>query len=217
MGAKTVAGQLQQRPSPEEGDVIKRKWWKFYKEVPGDLDKIGISGDLTFKDTEKSDYVCLGVWGRQGANKYLLDIVHDRMNFNQQLNEFKILCAKWPNATAKWIEDAANGAALVSVVKGKIPGVIAVKPTGSKLARAEAIAPQAEAGNIYLPDPTYQKHIDSGLAQKVLDLIEEWAVFPNGNHDDRVDMTSLGVSQLTEGLDFDWEPVSLTGESKWLR
>lgn len=216
MGSRTAAGQLQQRPSPEEGDVIKRGWWKFYKELPGDMETFGISADLTFKDTEKGDYVAFGCWGARGANKYLVDIDHDKMNFNNQLIRFAQFCAKHPMAMAKWIEDAANGAALVAVVTGKIPGVIAVVPKGSKIARAESIAPQAEAGNIYLPDPTYEPHIQSGLAQKVLDFMEEWAVFPNGNHDDRVDMTSLGVSQLSDGMTWDMELVSLTGESKWI-
>lgn len=216
MGSKAWAGQGQQRPAPQEGNIVKRAWWKFYREAPGDLDKVGIAGDLTFKDTEKSDFVALLTWGRRGANKYLLDIDHEQMDFNEQLRRFARMCSKWPNATAKWIEDAANGAALVAMVKKTIPGVIPVSPQGSKIARAEAIAPQIEAGNIYLPDPTYQPHIDSGLAQKVLDFIEEWAVFPNGANDDRVDASSLGISQLTEAVSYDWEPVSLTGPSKWL-
>ena len=59
-----------------------------------------------------------------------------------------------------------------------MPG--AVKPTkGRKLARATAVSPLVEAGNVYLPHPEY--------APRVNDFIEECAAFPNGAHDDQVD------------------------------
>jgi len=50
---------------------------------------------------------------------------------------------------------------------------------GGKVARAQAIAPLVEAGNVYLPHPDF--------APWVNDFIEECAAFPNGAHDDQVD------------------------------
>ena len=47
------------------------------------------------------------------------------------------------------------------------------------MARAAAISPLIEAGNVYLPHPLY--------APWVNDFIEECAAFPNGAHDDQVD------------------------------
>jgi predicted phage terminase large subunit-like protein len=47
------------------------------------------------------------------------------------------------------------------------------------VARAAAVSPLIEAGNVYLPHPQY--------APWVSDLIEECASFPNGAHDDQVD------------------------------
>jgi predicted phage terminase large subunit-like protein len=61
----------------------------------------------------------------------------------------------------------------------EIPGIIAVNPNGGKTARAQAISPLVEAGNVYLPHPDY--------APWVKDFIEECAQFPNGAHDDQVD------------------------------
>jgi phage terminase large subunit-like protein len=111
MGSQEAAGQLQQRPAPAEGNIIKRSWWKFYSELP-EFDVQCLSADLTFKDTVNSDFVVLQVWGRKGANKYLLDQVRARLSFTESLQAIKNLCAKWPNVQAKYIEDAANGAAL---------------------------------------------------------------------------------------------------------
>jgi predicted phage terminase large subunit-like protein len=53
-----------------------------------------------------------------------------------------------------------------------------VNPEGGKIARAAAVSPLIEAGNVYLPHPLY--------APWVTDFIEECAAFPNGAHDDQV-------------------------------
>jgi predicted phage terminase large subunit-like protein len=209
MGSQAVAGQLQQSPSPAEGNIFKRDKWKFYKEIPHDLTKAGISADLTFKEGKKNDFVVFECWGRRGADKYLLDLVRAKMSFNSQIIAFTAFCAKWPQAHSKWIEDAANAAALIDVLRTKIPGLIPVLPRGSKIFRAEAISPQQESGNLYLPDPS--------IAPWVLDYIEEHAVFPNGAHDDQVDATSLGVLKISEGYIDSWAPLSITGTSKWLK
>jgi Terminase RNaseH-like domain len=50
---------------------------------------------------------------------------------------------------------------------------------GGKIARATAVSPTIEAGNIYLLHPLW--------APWVNDFIEECAAFPNGVHDDQVD------------------------------
>jgi hypothetical protein len=61
----------------------------------------------------------------------------------------------------------------------EIPGLLPVNPSGGKIARAQAISPLIEAGNVYLPHPDY--------APWVNDFIEECVQFPNGAHDDQVD------------------------------
>ena len=89
------------------------------------------------------------------------------------------LSAKWPASLAKLIEDKANGSAVVQMLTHEIPGILAVTPQGGKVARATAVSPMIEAGNVCLPHP----HI----APWVNDFIEECAAFPNGTHDDQVD------------------------------
>jgi predicted phage terminase large subunit-like protein len=54
-----------------------------------------------------------------------------------------------------------------------------VNPAGGKLARAAAVSPLIEAGNVYLPHPQIRPWIK--------DFIEECVAFPNGAHDDQVD------------------------------
>ncbi len=205
---RTWVSLYQQRPAPADGEIVKRGWWKFYRELP-QFDTVIQSWDLTYKDSEQADFVVGQVWGRKGADKYLLDQVRARMSFTNTLQAFRTLTAKWPSSTAKYVEEAANGAALIDTLRKQIPGIIAVRPKGTKINRAQAVSPQIEAGNIYLPDPS--------MAPWVHDYLEEWAVFPNGKNDDQVDSTTQAISKLTDALPSNWVPIGLTQVSKWRR
>lgn len=192
MGAHTAAGQLQQRPSSAEGGAIKRKWLTdhVYNVIPAELDQTIQSWDLTFKDAASSDYVVGQVWGRKGADLYLLDQVRDRLDAPGTIAVLKSLSAKWPNATAKLIEDAANGPAVIALLRHTLTGIIPIKVNNTgKAARLQAVAPLMEAGNVHLP----------ANAQWAHDLIEELAAFPNGANDDQCDAMSQALSWLMAG------------------
>jgi len=184
------AGQYQQRPSPMEGGIFKRGWWKFYKEPPARFDEMLQSWDCSFKSASTSDYVVGQVWGRVGGEFYLLDQVRDRMDFTETLQAVRALTAKWPKARSKLIEDKANGQAVIDALKREIPGIIPVTPKESKEARAMAVQPFMEAGNVYLPDPS--------IAPWIHDFIEECAAFPNAAHDDQVDAMTQALNRLAQ-------------------
>lgn len=209
MGSTVWAGQGQQRPAPADGIIFKRQWYKYYKVIPDEFDKIALSADLTFKEGTSNDYTVLQVWGKKGASRYLLDQVRARMGFKVQIQSILSLCSKWPDLREKWVEQAANAEALLDVLKSEITGLILIPAKTSKRNRAEAIAPQFEAGNIYLPD--------ASIAHWIHDYTEELTIFDNGLHDDQVDATSLGIMKLSSGPNEDWMPVSITGTSKWLK
>ena len=81
------------------------------------------------------------------------------------------------------IEDAANGPAVCQLLQRQIPGLIAVRPSGSKVSRAHAVAPLLEAGQL-----AFRSGNDA--------LISELLGFPNGAHDDLVDAFCQGVIWL---------------------
>ncbi|HYW18495.1 MAG TPA: LAGLIDADG family homing endonuclease, partial [Nodularia sp. (in: cyanobacteria)] len=121
LGSYGYAGQHQQRPAPADGGHFKRSWWKYYKVLPDDFELIIQSWDCTFKDTNKSDYVVGQVWGKRGGQFYLLDQVRDRMDFPTTIAAIRALSAKYPNSTAKLVEDKANGPAVISSLEREIP------------------------------------------------------------------------------------------------
>jgi predicted phage terminase large subunit-like protein len=144
---------------------------------------------MTFKDNKGGDYVAGGVWARRGAQVFLLDQVHKHLSFTDTVTAFLALCAKWPQAARKLVEDSANGTAVIDSLTEKIPGIVPVQPRGTKYARANAVAPFVEAGNVHLPSREVALFDVDGY-------IDECAGFPNAAHDDQVDQTSQALDKL---------------------
>lgn len=181
----------QQRPSAAEGNEFKRSWWQYYDELPVKWQALDYrlgSWDCTFTDAQTSDYVVGTAWGVYGGRRYLLDMVRRRMTFTETLEAIAELHRKW-ECHGSAVESAANGHAIVQSFQGVIPGVYGVKVSGkSKIARARAVSPQVQGGNVYLP-----------ALSEIADLVvEEHAAFPNGKHDDIVDSVSQGLSELEQ-------------------
>ena len=111
------------------------------------------SWDMTFKKTTSGSFVTGQAWGRLQADKFLLDQVRGRWDFVETIGEVKLMSSKFPDTSAKYIEDKANGPAVISTLKREISGLIPYTPHGDKEARASAASPQAHSGNVYLPHP----------------------------------------------------------------
>ncbi len=190
LGAADYAAQHEQRPSPKGGQLFQRDWMRDrnrYRADPRDLaascDEVAIFMDCAFKGKKSNDPVALHVWGRRGADRFLLDRVHGRMGIVASRQALRDLAAKWPEATAKLIEDKANGPAVVEELGAELQGIIAFNPDpfGDKYARAEVAALTMEAGNLHVP-------LNAPWASEVL---EEWFGFPGRPHDEDVDCLSM--------------------------
>jgi predicted phage terminase large subunit-like protein len=187
VGAQTWASLYQGHPSPPDGGLFRRDVWRRWTKLP-DLAGATVvqSWDLAFKDTKTADFVVGQVWAQIGADCYLLDQVRGRWGFTETCDEILNLSAKWPQATAKYVEDKANGPAVIDALRHRVPGLIPVNPEGGKEARAAAVSPLVEAGNVHLP----------ARAPWVDGLIEEAAAFPNGTNDDQVDALTQALTKL---------------------
>lgn len=184
IGSRDWNALYRQQPSSESGDMFKKHFWRFYlpEEKPHRFDTISLSCDMAFKDTKTSDYVVMQVWGKLGIKHYLLDEVRERLSFLNSLKALSNLAAKWRNLDECLVEEKANGAAIIDTIRDRIPAVIPIVPKESKEARAAACAPLIEAGQVFLPVPEQNAWVQ--------DFIEEFAHFPKGKFDDRVDACS---------------------------
>ena len=154
LGTFGFAGQYQQAPSPRGGGMFKRDWWIFYDDLPSDLEEYAQSWDLSVKGGPGHDYVVGLVAARKGADIYLIDRVKGQFSFPETLVEIRRLSTQYPMTRSIFVEDTANGPAVIDTLKHEIPGIIAVSPQGDKMQRAVACVPRVEAGNVYLPRPT---------------------------------------------------------------
>lgn len=197
-GSRGWAGIYQGRPAPAEGTILLRKWWRYHSLMPRQkadgtmfapgVEEYLISMDCSFKDTSKSDYVCIQVWGRAGSRARLLAQIYERMDFPTAQGALLTVCAQWPQARVRLIEDTANGPAIMQSLRGVVGGLIPVTPQGSKEARVHAVSPFVEAGDVELPHPS--------LAPFTGAFIDQCAAFPNASHDDMVDTFSQAVERL---------------------
>lgn len=207
MGAQVAAAQLQQRPAPAGGNVFRRDWFAkrwMRKENPKwatipttDRDRYVVlpaffsgclSADCTFKDSAGADFVAIQAWGEAGSNFFLIDQINDRMGLPQTERCLEAMAARHPFCRAKLIEDKANGPAVEQTLRKKMSGIIMITPEGGKIARANAVSPLCEAGNVILPDESE--------ADWVAPTVEELITFPFARHDDRVDAFTQALNYL---------------------
>lgn len=200
LGSWGYSGQMQQDPVPAGGGMFPAAWWRFWtvgkhqaagarpqgcaslppRALPLKFDSLTMSVDCNFKDAATSDYVALEVWGRLGADSYLLHLFHERCGLVGTIAAIRAAHEAFPDIYSIVVEEAANGFAVVELLRSEIAGIIAVKPIGGKEARAAAIQPQIEAGNVFLPEDASWTH----------DFIAEFSKFPKGSNDDMVDACS---------------------------
>jgi predicted phage terminase large subunit-like protein len=111
----------------------------------------------------------------------------DRAKFPELLRVAKD-AYDWYRPGAVLIEDASAGTQIIQTFQETALPIIAVPALGSKLSRAEAITPLFESGRVVLPKS----------APWLDEWIEEHLAFPDGEHDDQVDTTSMALARLSK-------------------
>jgi predicted phage terminase large subunit-like protein len=196
----------QGRPTAQEGNMLKRDWWKWY-DTPSKMDITILSVDASFKDTSDSAKCSIQVWGRRDGYIYFLDNNTARMDFVTTIQAIINMLRKHPDISAKYIEDKANGSAIINVLNLKIGGFIPVSAdsgTGGKEARVSAVSPWIESGNVWLPRNT----------EWAGEFVEECASFPNGTYKDQVDAMSQALAKLAPAIGMDFNPWNATPDQR---
>jgi predicted phage terminase large subunit-like protein len=194
MGSYAFAGQHQQQPVPSSGGLLKREWFSprwahspsgAERPLPPKFDRVTMFVDASFKDSATSDLVAIGVFGSLGADQYMLKLAWERLAFTGTVWMIQKLRDEY-NVRGVYIEDRANGSAIIDTLKGKIPGIVPMEPLGGKESRIAAASVFIEAGNLILP----------AHATWLNDYISEACAFPRAAHDDAIDMTAYALNTL---------------------
>jgi predicted phage terminase large subunit-like protein len=196
LGSYATAGQLQQRPAPAEGGILKLKWLRYYHpDSTPRVDSVVISVDPALKDKEQNDFWAIQAWGIHGPNRYALRRYHERCDLSEAMQQIgdmhRWALERYPNGgVTVLIENAAAGPEAIKALKRRITGVIGWQAKGDKVQRAMAAQPVLEAGNVFVPgvEDAVGGKPDPGLTPGwVQAMLAEWTAFPNGAHDDDVD------------------------------
>jgi len=175
----------QQRPAPAEGTRVKWAWFGVYDSPPerlaGHAWRVVMSVDSARGDKDINDPSVVGVWAQTRTGHYLLDVWRDRVRYPQLKLQIEAMARRW-QPSAILIEKASSGIELLQdLAKESCLPCIECSPAGkSKEVRLDAAAPAIEAGRVHLP------HAALWLPEFKREII----TFPNGEHDDQVDMMS---------------------------
>jgi predicted phage terminase large subunit-like protein len=206
-GPREYESQIQQRPSAQEGSILKRNWWKYYdaEHPPLTFEFTVISVDCAFKDTDGSDYVAMQVWGEVHGKAYLREKIKARLDYVATKETLRALMKRYRQA-AVLVEDKANGSAVIADLRQDLTGILAVNPEGGKVARAYSVQGLLAGGKCYLP----ARQVNDGwqVDEMVEEFIAECASFPNATHDDEVDAFTQAMDKLRVMMTHGTEPAS---------
>ena len=193
------SAQYQQNPSSEEGAIVKRDWWKIWEEEdPPECEFLIQSWDTAFLKNQRSDYsACTtrGVFYREGptgnkmANLILLSAYKDRLEF-PELKKFALEYYQRWKPDAFIVEGKAAGMPLVFELRAQGIPVQEYTPArgNDKIARVNAIADLFASGIVWRPDKRFAEEV-----------VEEFASFPSGDHDDLVDSATQALIRFRRG------------------
>lgn len=191
------SSQYQQSPTPIGGGIVKEEWIRYYDTLPTDLEKYIITADLTFKGEKKNDYVSFQAWGKKGIYKYLIDVVRGKWSYSETKENFLTFCSKHPLASKKYIEDKANGPALISDLQKTINGLEAwptkiskIPVNIDKIQRMHLVSSDYENGVVLLPKNIVL--VDS-FVHEVTSFTDNGS--STGN-DDMVDASTMALIEL---------------------
>jgi predicted phage terminase large subunit-like protein len=197
-GSYAWAGQYQQRPSPRDGGIFQREWFKTASILPAGPKRTVRAWDVgaTKGGGDPSAGVrCTQVGTGEEATYYFTDAKVGQWSPAQFESHLKLTAAADTTAvTIRLPQDpGAAGKAYVQTLVKKLVGyaVKVIQPTGSKLTRATALATQAEAGNVFIlttGDPMRDAWIEP--------FLDELCTFPSGSHDDQVDAAADAFNEL---------------------
>ena len=192
--------QYQQQPTAEEGALIKRDWWKRWphKATPH-VEFIIQSWDTAFLKTERSDYSACTTWGvfshenedtgKMLPNVILLDAFRKRMEFPELKKVAFELYQQWkPEAFV--VEKRASGAPLIFELRemGIPVGEFTPSRGNDKIARVNAVSDLFASGVVWATEHRWADEV-----------IEEFAEFPAGEHDDYVDSSTQALLRYRQG------------------
>jgi predicted phage terminase large subunit-like protein len=190
--------QYQQQPTSEAGALVKRDWWRVWEGNPPPCEFIIQSWDTAFEKTQRADYSACTTWGvfyhpdddgKTRANIILIDAYKERLEF-PDLKKAALRFYKEYNPDACIIEKKAAGTPLLYELRSMGIPLSEYTPVRGqdKIARVNAVSDLFQSGIVWAPPTRWAEEV-----------VEEFASFPAGEHDDLVDSSTQALLRFRQG------------------
>jgi len=212
LGSYGTAGQLQQRPSPRGGAILKTSWFRYWRALPP-LDFRFIGVDTAQKTETRHDFSVLQCWARSMTGEaVLIDQVRGKWESPELLVQARAFWMKHLHSSlgatlrGMYVEDKVSGTGLIQTLRREGVPVLPIPRSKDKISRGDDAAPFIESGNVLLPQD----------APWLSEFLDEAATFPAGAHDDQLDPMFDAVDlvqRLPAAKKADFAPIPTV--SKW--
>tara|TARA_R110000823_G_scaffold162199_4_gene293975 strand:- start:2252 stop:3184 length:933 start_codon:yes stop_codon:yes gene_type:complete len=189
-----------QDPQPDEGGIIKKKWFKTWEyEDPPSCDFILQTYDTAFSTKSTADNSVIQTWGiftsmdedvngyeQPTGNLILLSNVYGRYEYPELRRLAQEMYAEYkPDVCV--VEKKASGQSLIQDMRRSRIPILEYMPDRDKVSRVYAASPYLEAGKVWLPDTEWADA-----------LFMESIQFPNAAHDDMVDCMTMAIIYMRD-------------------
>lgn len=174
LGPWGVAGQVQQRPNPPGGGVIKSGSFQYYTEDVAYIDGVPVTVfvlqrrdgrvkkwmshqcrwfqtcDTALKTGQENDYTAIGTYVQTPDNELLVhDIYNDRVEVPYQLGTLLNMRLRYPQLLFQAVEDKQAGTGLIDTGRLRGTPFRILKADDDKMRRAAPVATMYENGMVF--------------------------------------------------------------------
>jgi predicted phage terminase large subunit-like protein len=181
------SGQYMQTPSPEEGGEWRKDWFKIVNrnDVPDVEWDMFIDGAYT-KDT-KNDPTGIQIGAKIGQNYFILSSIDKYLEMPELIKFIpEHIEALGIKVRMIYVEPKASGKSIAQLIQSTTSLNITELKSNfvsvSKIERARSASPYIEGGRVKLVKGNWNEH-----------FLHQIAVFPNGKHDEHIDLTAYGI------------------------
>jgi predicted phage terminase large subunit-like protein len=143
------------------------------------------SWDTANKGGPENDFsVCTTWFVTRNRRWCLIDVYRKRVDYPELKAAVQGLAARH-KAQRVLVEDAGAGTSVVQELRGKVTGIVAVKPDRDKISRMAVVSAKFESGLVFFPE----------RAPWLADVEAELFAFPGSKYDDQCDSVSQALTE----------------------
>lgn len=193
LGSKYWASLYQQQPAAQEGNLLKRSWFKTYDPSDIRVGTVNFYIDSAYTANKNNDSTAILAFTRVGQELYILHCESVRLEFPELIKFIKSYVKEhgYTNSSRVIIEPKASGLSIYQQIQ-RDTGLNIIKdkpPKDKKATRVQAVSGKIESGRVVVPK--YGSWVGA--------FIDECCAFPSGKFDDKVDCLVGAINHSFNG------------------